>query len=411
MRILFVVPYFPSLIRVRPHNLIRQLHSRGHEVVVLTTWTEEKERLEAEELRRHSSELIAPHLATWRSLWNCMLALPSEVPLQSVYSWNPEALARCQLVTHGGKNHRKFDIVHVEHLRGARYGLAIKSSLSRCNSGAPIIWDSVDCISQLFRQAAKEGSSRLGRWLTGFELRRTERYEGWLLGQFDKVLVTSVVDKAALQSLVPRASNPGGIAVLPNGVDLDYFGPNGRLPRSPASLVLSGKMSYHANVTMAVRFVAEVLPQIWARRPDVELWIVGKDPTREVRSLARHPRIIVTGTVPDMRPYLQTATLAVAPLVYGAGIQNKILESMGCATPVVATPQAVSALDTVSGQDLLVAQGAEEFAKVVLGMLENPSLRKQVGEAGRRYVETHHDWARITDQLEEVYDDAIRSAS
>ena len=153
------------------------------------------------------------------------------------------------------------------------------------------------------------------------------------------------------------------ISVLPNGVDLGYFYVGEELKREPATLVISGKMSYHANVSMTLEMVREILPVIWDQRPETKLWIVGKDPPREIQELGQHPKITVTGTVPDIRPYLQNATIAVAPITYGAGIQNKVLEAMACATPVVASSQAVSALNTISGKDIFNWSECTPFCK------------------------------------------------
>jgi glycosyltransferase involved in cell wall biosynthesis len=115
----------------------------------------------------------------------------------------------------------------------------------------------------------------------------------------------------------------------------------------------------------------------------------------------------VTGYVPDLRPYLQKATLALAPLTYGAGIQNKVLEAMACATPVIATPRAVAALSVTSGQEIIVEQDAEAYADQVVELLSQPERAAQIGAAGRHYVETHHNWTAITGQLEELYSGTV----
>jgi len=401
MDILFVVPYVPNLIRVRPYNLIRGLAARGHRLTVLTVWTDEHEREEVERLRDYCSDVKAVYLPVWQSWLNCLRSLPGSVPLQAMYSWHPQLMANfAEAVV-------KADVVHVEHLRGAPYGLYVKAQLAKAGHKIPIVWDSVDCISLLFQQAAGRSTKPFSRWITRFELSRTEQYEGWLLSQFDQVLVTSLADKEALLSLLPSEHGPSSISILPNGVDLDYFEPDPHGVREAATIVISGKMSYHANITMLLYFVREILPLIRSRRPDVKLCVVGKDPPREVRALAHNPSIFVTGGVPDIRPYLRRATVAVAPVTYGVGIQNKVLEAMACATPVVATPQAISALGVLPGRDVIVAGEPEAFAEAVLDLLESPRRQRQVGEAGRRYVETHQPWAASAAQLEEVYNEVI----
>jgi glycosyltransferase involved in cell wall biosynthesis len=261
----------------------------------------------------------------------------------------------------------------------------------------------VDCISLLFRQASKKSRNLVSRLMTHFETNRTYQYERWLLGQFDRILVTSSVDKSAFESMRNIGDEQPEISVIPNGVDIEYFHPIGSRAREPATLVLSGKMSYHANVAMAMHLVYEILPLVWSQNPEVKLWVVGKDPPQSIRKLAQNPAIQVTGTVDDIRPYLQHATLAVAPITYGAGIQNKVLEAMACGTPVIATSQAVSALSIRPDRDALIADEPGKFAQSVLDLLKNPDRQWEVGQSGRRYVEENHRWTDITSKLERIY--------
>lgn len=406
MKILYLVPYVPNLIRVRPYNLIRHLTEQGHRVTVLTLWSEPGEWDDIKKLEQICQQVYSAPLPLYRSLFNSLIALPSRNPLQANYCWQP--LLRDQLVelTLGENGKSAFDVVHVEHLRGVKYALDLKSQFSH-GKHVPIIWDSVDSISMLFRQAASSSKSFFGRWLTRFELGRTESYERWLVGQFERVLVTSQLDKNAFLSLQPSGFRDSRITVLPNGVDLDYFSPDNSVTREPDSLVLSGKMSYHANITMALHLVEKIMPLIWSERPGVKVYIVGKDPSKEVKNLGDDPRITVTGTVDDIRPYLRKASISVTPIMYGAGIQNKVLEAMACATPVVSTPRATSALSTQPGQDLISAEAPQAFAEAVLGLLDNSELRREIGEAGRRYVETNHRWSNIVERLVEVYRESL----
>jgi glycosyltransferase involved in cell wall biosynthesis len=116
----------------------------------------------------------------------------------------------------------------------------------------------------------------------------------------------------------------------------------------------------------------------------------------------------ITGTVKDSRPYQWRASLAAAPIAYGAGIQNKVLEAMACGTPVVASGQAVSALEITPGRDVWVADTPSEFARAILELLNNASKREELGLAGRAYVEREHDWNGVVTKLEEIYARAIQ---
>ncbi|MCX7839987.1 MAG: glycosyltransferase [Anaerolineae bacterium] len=436
MHILFLVPYTPTLIRTRPYNLVRGLARRGHAVTLATLWENEMERAALVQLEREGIRVLSARLTKPRAFWNMLRALPTAIPLQATYCYQPQLVKR--LLDEFQVSGFKFDVVHIEHLRGARY--ALQSPISNLQS--PIVWDSVDCISHLFEQAARYSRSPFGRIVTRLELPRTRRYEAYLVNQFDRVLVTSPVDKRALENLVAVSGQRLGLSVaegsaisrqpsavvgrrssvevLPNGVDLDYFTPP-TAPRDPATIVFTGKMSYHANVTAALHLINDIMPRVWSVRPNVRVNIVGHNPPHQLRNtqhvsrnthhaLRNTPhasRITITGSVPDLRPYLQRATLAVAPILYGAGIQNKVLEAMACATPVIASPQAVSALQVVDGEHLLLSRDAESFAHQILRLLDDTSLRERLGKAGRTFVEANHDWGKIVERLEEIYRNTI----
>jgi glycosyltransferase involved in cell wall biosynthesis len=193
------------------------------------------------------------------------------------------------------------------------------------------------------------------------------------------------------------------ISVLSNGVDQDYFRPNPDLTRNPETLIFSGKMSYHANISMVKYLVNGIMPLIWRQRPNVQLLVVGKDPSSEIKKMAENPLITVTGTVSDIRPFLWKSTVAVAPLVYGAGVQNKILEAMAVELPVVTTSRAVVSLCAVPGRQLLTGDTPQEFSAGVLSLLENANLRQEIGKMGRLYVEENHNWIRVSEQLVQIY--------
>jgi glycosyltransferase involved in cell wall biosynthesis len=166
-------------------------------------------------------------------------------------------------------------------------------------------------------------------------------------------------------------------------------------------------MSYHANVTMVQYLLNEIMPIVWTQKPSLQVWIVGKNPPQSIISFGSNPLVTVTGVVDDIRPYLRRATLSVAPLRYGAGIQNKVLEAMACATPVITSPQGVNALDIKPGEEIMVGNNPTTFAQAVIDLLDNPELRDKVGNAGRHYVEKNHNWSDITAKLEIIYIETI----
>jgi glycosyltransferase involved in cell wall biosynthesis len=378
-------------------------------VTVLTQYSSETEQSEARALESYCHRVIALPLPRWRSLVNCLAALPTQDPIQAAYCWQERTAHALHDLVQNGDGRPAFDVIHIEHLRGARYGRELRRLATDDDSLPPVVWDSVDCISLLFRRTATSSKRALNRWVAWFELGRTERFEARSARWFDHVVLTSPVDRDAFHRLAVSSGDalpPELISVLGNGVDIDYFHPSS-VTREPATVVVSGKMSYHANITMAMFVAQEIMPRIWQHRPDVRLEIVGKDPVRAISDLARNPAITVTGTIPDIRPYLQKATLAVVPILYGAGIQNKVLEAMACATPVVTTPQALGAISAVPGRDLIIGKDADDLAQEILALIADPARQRSVGEAGRLFVETYHDWKSIAAQLEGIYSDII----
>jgi glycosyltransferase involved in cell wall biosynthesis len=408
-------------------------------VTLGTLWTSVTEQEDLERLAQMGLRVLAQPMPAWQSAANSLVTVPSATPLQAAYSWRPELFRSVLALVEA----QHFDAIHVEHLRGSRYGLELLRSLQGHAARPPVVWDSVDCISHLFAQAAAQSRSTKGKLMTSFELPRTQRYEGRLVRTFDHTVVTSTIDKAALVALATRGSSPDGmavrevsdaIAVVPNGVDLEHFSFCGLEDRHSNRIVFSGKMSYHANVTAALHLVNDIMPLVWVQRPDVEVWLVGKDPAPELRALATKApdsaadgrtgsrtdsrtdsgvggRVVVTGEVPAIQDYIQGAAVAVAPLLYGAGIQNKVLEAMACGAPVVASPQASQSLAARPGEDFLVADTPAEFAAALLGLLNSPLRRAQMGRAGRGFVETNHSWDSAVRQLETIYADCAARLS
>jgi glycosyltransferase involved in cell wall biosynthesis len=416
LRILFIVPYLPSLIRVRPYNLIRALAERGHRITLLALHPPGDDAGGLSNLRGWCQPVRVVQLSRWRTLWNGLQALPTQVPFQAAYSRSPQM---AQLIRRTVKGDR-YDVIHLEHLRGAELGHALDAG------GPPVVFDAVDSITLLFeraRQSAPRWQSRLLAWL---DLGRTRRYEGQFARRFARVLVTSPEDRDALAALAgtpptsppPAGGTEGGtkggaddrLVVLPNGVDLSYFKPLNE-PRQLNSVVFSGKMSYHANTAAALDLVQSVMPAVWAKRPQVQVWLVGKDPPAVLRELGADPRVTVTGTVPDLRPYVGRAAVAVTPLRYGVGIQNKVLEAMAMGTPVVTTPGACRALTAEPGTHLLVGDSPQTLAEGILSLLADDQRQEALGQTGRRYVKNHHDWAGIAGRLETVYQETMVEAS
>lgn len=396
LRILFIVPYIPSPIRVRPYNLIKHIAQQGHQITLLALEPPGEDHSSLKDLRTWCQEVHIIPLPRWRTLWNGLRALPSRTPLQAAYSRSPEMVR----LIHHIQTTNTFDVVHVEHLRGAELSWAVRE--------IPVVFDAVDSITLLFERVSQAGPTWRSRLMARLDLSRTRRYESQLLDRYPRVLVTSPMDRDALAKLSLAQCSETRLVVLPNGVDLDYFSPM-NIPRDPTALIFTGKMSYHANLAAAMDLVTQVMPLIWQQIPEAKLIIAGKDPPAHLQAAAADSRITVTGTVPDLRPYLAQAAISVSPIRYGVGIQNKVLEAMAMATPVITSPQALTSLQAQINQELFVADTPQTVAETAVRLFADESLRRRLGQAGRCYVETHHDWSVVVKNLEGVYREVIVS--
>ena len=407
MKLLFVSPYPPTPLRRRPFELIRQLVERGHDLTLVTYGGRPGSENALLDTAPGVAKLIEWPARRMRRIVSMAGASARGEPLQSRFDWSPGFARRLD----DELAESAFDLIHVEHLRGAIYGRALRHR-------APVVWDSVDCISDLFESAARMGVRRRHRLAARIELGRTRRLEARLPLDFEETVVTAEHDRLGLLRLFEahglKADTPARqprITVIPNGVDLVRFAPPPRdRPRDPETILLSGKLSFHANVAAALDLVRSIMPRVWPQRPSAKVVLAGADPPPEVRALAaRDPRVTVTGYVDDLRPYLIRATLAVVPLRYGVGIQNKALEAMACATPVVLSPGAASALRAEDSVEMLVGDDIEAMAARIIEVLDSPKRAAAIGDAGRRYVEREHGWARTAQAFEAVYERAVET--
>ncbi len=384
MRVLFVVPYVPSRIRVRPFEFIRTL-TRHHHVEVVCLVSNDDEAADLPALRAVCAEVHPIPHPPLRAMVQAIRAGATNQPFQAAYAASAELKRAVERMV------ARFDVVHIEHLRGAATPFE--------TGGVPVVWDAVDCISLLLAEMARAPQKAYVRAVRAIDASRTRQYEVQLLQRFSHTVVTSARDAAALWALRPE--NGTTITSIPNGVDLAYFHPQ-PVDRAPHEVIFTGKMSYHANHAAVLSFVTHVWPTVLAALPDARFMIVGSNPPRDICKLNDKAGITVTGRVPDLRPYLARAAVAVAPLVYGVGNPNKVLEAMAMAVPVVATPPAVAGMCAGVG-DGIVSVERDEMASTLLDVLQNPVHAAHLGQHGRRYVEMHHTWSRAARQLEGVY--------
>ena len=288
-------------------------------------------------------------------------------------------------------------INNILETRTIRMILVFSSAMAQYVSqleATPRIIDFVDVDSDKWMQY-----SSAKRWPMSWIYRRESRlllkHERWIAENFSNSTFVSRAEADLFKQLAPNAIKK--IAYFNNGVDSDYFSPehdfqNPYMEREPV-LVFTGAMDYWANVDAVDWFSRAIFPNVRMRFPKAEFFIVGARPNPVVKALAKLPGITVTGSVPDVRPYLAWASLAVAPLRIARGIQNKVLEAMAMGKIVVASPQAMEGIDAVPGQELIVAQNESDFAEQIITLL-NDGTGQAIGTAARLCAVERYSWKK-----------------
>jgi sugar transferase (PEP-CTERM/EpsH1 system associated) len=251
--------------------------------------------------------------------------------------------------------------------------------------------DFVDVDSAKWTEYAEQKSWPMNQ-VYAREGRQLLRYERQVARDFDASLFVSSQEAALFAGMAPDSASKVGW--FSNGVDSAYFSPHhdfaSPYPEGGPVMVFTGAMDYWPNIDAVQWFAAEMLPAIRQRLPDARFCVVGARPSREVQALAALPGVTVTGTVPDVRPYLAHAALAVAPLRIARGIQNKVLEAMAMAKPVIVTPQALEGIVAEPGRDLMLGASAAAFIQQACAALEE--LPVDMGRAARAQVEASYNW-------------------
>ncbi|GAA4763357.1 TIGR03087 family PEP-CTERM/XrtA system glycosyltransferase [Stakelama sediminis] len=253
---------------------------------------------------------------------------------------------------------------------------------------AQVVMDFVDMDSQKFAAYA-ESASGPSAWVNRREAHLLQAFEQDVAGRADASLFVSEAEAA----LFRRLTGASRIIAVENGIDTDFYDPATVTPVGEAGplLVFTGQMDYRPNVEGCLWFADAILPKIRSRHPQARFAIVGRNPDAAIRALAARPEVIVTGEVPDVRTWLAAASVAVAPLKLARGIQNKVLEAMAMARPVVASAAAAEGID--HAETILVGRDEADFAAAVNELLTNADRSMALGQAARARVVSRYGWA------------------
>lgn len=276
----------------------------------------------------------------------------------------------------------------------------------------PMLVDFVDVDSAKWTQYAANHRWPLS-WLYKREGERLLDYERQVAARSQRSFFVTENETALFRKMAPECAPH--IEAMSNGVDADFFSPDASRispfaadPANPAQIpvVFTGAMDYWPNIDAVSWFVADILPKLRLAWPQIHFYIVGRNPPPAVLALASQ-NVTVSGTVPDVRPYLQHAAVVVAPLRIARGIQNKILEAMAMGRPVVASSSCAEAIDARVGDELVSATTSDDFVREIAALIETPAQAATVGSAGRQRVVQSYSWAAHLAGIDRYLDDKL----
>lgn len=386
MKILFVanrVPYPPYRgDKLKIWNLANRMKDK-HELHLITIAQSAEDLKYREELEQVFTTVTMLHLPAWASAINTLSGIFRREPFQVAYFRSARFAGLLKDVLH----RHQFDAIHVQHLRMAQYF---------GNWPAPhAVLDLPDAFSLYWKRRSENAASWWMRKFAKIEYKRLLKYEKLVLPRFRLNLVCSPEDRDYLVEHTGASIN-----VLPNGVDTSVFHPRAGQAFDKGRILFTGNMDYEPNVDAVEYFCKELLPLILKDHPGARFVIAGQRPVHRVLRLAS-AHVEVTGFVPDMADEYARADVVVAPLRFGAGTQNKVLESLAMGVPVVCSRVGFKGLGIESGQGAVLAPDGLEFSRIVSKILADPAYRESLAGSGGDVIRTLYGWDAVARRLEE----------
>ncbi|MEY3271240.1 MAG: hypothetical protein RLZZ341_141 [Pseudomonadota bacterium] len=394
MKILYLCHRFPFRPKrggkIRPFNMIRHLHAGGHEVTVCSLARSEAEAEEGRGIAPHCTRFELGVVKEPVQFGRMIARLPLVTPSSMGYFYSADLAAKVRALL----ARERFDLIFVHCSSVAQYVEHVTET--------PKILDFGDMDSQKWLEYAnyKPWPLSWGYTLEGTKMLWAEKR---LARRFDLCTATTRAEWQTLNDYGTGAATDW----FPNGVDAQVFSPTDGT-YDPELLSFIGRMDYYPNQECMQRFCDTVWPILQRRRPGLRLAIVGADPSPAMRALGQRPGVTVTGSVPEVQPYVRGSALMVAPLAIARGTQNKILEAMAMGVPVVTSSAAAGGVDAEAERHFLVADQAEDVAAAVLRIVGNPAERARLAQAGRERMLSHHAWPQSMQRLDSIIGRCVR---
>lgn len=391
MRLLYVLPFVPWRVRVRSYNLIPRL-ARRHEIFLVCLAGSAEEEARIQSLQTFCKDIRCVRHHAFPAILRSGLSLATRVPLRLAYFFSTSMRnAVCKAAADFSP-----DLIYLERWRALQYIPA--------DTQLPILCDPTDSML-LYNQRLLRTGSWYEKVLASAEALKFLRYEPRLSARATINAFCSSVDLECVRSRAPQSR----FAIIPNGVDCEQFYFKDSSGEDAATVIFTGSFTHSPNRHAMKFFIQRIFPIIKRRVPRTRLVIVGNEARRRIGELSGDPSMEIVDFVPDLRPALAKATVAIAPLTFGVGVTNKVLEAFATGTAVVASPVACGDLPVWDGEHLLLANDATEFAEKVIRLLVDRGFRQYLARNARSLVEQHYDWEIVANRMEGLMQELVAS--
>ncbi len=391
MKILFLSPTVPYPLtdggRIRVFNLLKQIAAKS-DVTLLVLETQSSDAEGVAQLQQLGIQVhLVPNTPT-------LPRVSLGTLLKAFLRRQPITVVRYDLLAYRQKFREliateTFNLVHYEMFHTAQFHIETR---------LPGVLSQQNVDSAIWRRLCGETVNPFYKFAYWTQQLAFQRYERVLSPKFDAVTCTSDIDAAVFQQHCAKDI----IEIIPNGVDITHYQPD-FASEVPAHLIYIGSMDWYPNEDAVGFFADEVLPRVQESVPDVRFSIVGGNPSTRVQKLAERKGVVVTGRVPEIKPYFAEATVFVVPLRIGSGTRLKILEALAMGKAIVSTSVGAEGLDLKDSEEIFIADEPTVFADAVTRLLTDAPLRRRVGENGRARVEQDYDWRSIGEKLHLLY--------
>jgi polysaccharide biosynthesis protein PslH len=377
--------------KIRSYHLLKQLKT-NHEITYLTLDDGASSQDAVESASEYCHELIRiPHATREKFSAGFYAELAANMTSSLPYAIRKYKSTQMTGAIGEATKKTRFDVIICDFLAPAVNLPAVP--------GAPVALFQHNVEAEIWRRHYEVQTNAVKKRYLYWQWRKMQKFERQACQKMDRVIAVSEADSEMME----RDYGVAKVYDIPTGVDVDFFKPNSTVTPRPNSLVFTGSMDWLPNEDAINYFTQQILPLIKTSVPDVNITVVGRNPSRKLQELGqRESSITVTGRVDDVRPYMEVAAAYVVPLRIGGGTRLKIYEALAMEKPTISTTVGAEGLNIDNGEDILLADTPSDFATAVVRVLQEPAFAQQLGSKGAQTVRARYSWNKVAAEFDSI---------